>query len=101
MPNDPAWSQSGADTDRHRSGRHWPRRTPARAWMEREAADLMVMKAASRYDHGEDCGAEANAAKYHVERYLRECYIPRIAPVSTQMVLNVIAEKVLGLPKSY
>jgi acyl-CoA dehydrogenase len=99
----------------------------ARNWLELEAAYLMVMKAASRYDAGEECGADANAAKYlaaeaafsaceaavmthggmgysadyHVERYLRECFIPRIAPVSPQMILNFIAERVLGLPKSY
>lgn len=99
----------------------------ARAWMELEAADLMVMKAASRYDRKLPCGAEANAAKYlaaeaafracesavlthggmgysrefHVERYLREAMIPRIAPITPHMILNFIAEKVLGLPKSY
>jgi len=99
----------------------------ARAWMQLEAADLMTMKAASLYDSGLPCGAEANSAKYlaaeaahdacqsailtlggmgyareyNVERYLRESYIPRIAPVSPQMILNFIAEKVLGLPKSY
>jgi acyl-CoA dehydrogenase len=99
----------------------------ARCWMELEAADLMVMNAASRYDRGLDCGAEANAAKYlageaafracetavmthggmgyskefHVERYLREVMIPRIAPITPHMILNFIAEKVLGLPKSY
>ncbi|HWA12522.1 MAG TPA: acyl-CoA dehydrogenase family protein, partial [Burkholderiales bacterium] len=99
----------------------------ARCWMELEAANLMVFKAASLYDAGEPCGAEANAAKYlaaeacfhaceqamlalggmgyakeyHVERYLREAMIPRLAPVSPQLVLCFIAEKVLGLPKSY
>lgn len=99
----------------------------AQAWMELEAADLMVFKAASMYDRGESCGAEANAAKYlaaeagyraceqavltlggmgyakeyHVERFLREAMIPRLAPVSPQLVLCFIAEKVLGLPKSY
>ena len=99
----------------------------AQSWMELEAADLMVFKAASLYDRGAPCGAEANAAKYlgaeaaftaceravlthggmgyakeyHVERYLREVMIPRLAPVSQQMILNFIAEKVLGLPKSY
>ncbi|MCA0240438.1 MAG: acyl-CoA/acyl-ACP dehydrogenase [Proteobacteria bacterium] len=99
----------------------------ARAWMSLEAADLMVMKAAALYDAGQPCGVEANAAKYlaaeaaheacqnavltlggmgyakeyHVERLLRECYIPRIAPVSPQMILNFVAERVLGLPKSY
>ncbi|MFJ3055309.1 acyl-CoA dehydrogenase family protein [Herbaspirillum sp. NPDC087042] len=99
----------------------------ARSWMELEAAHLMVLKAASRYDAGRNCAAEANAAKYlageacfnacqnailthggmgfakeyHVERYLREAWIPRLAPVSPQLILCFIAEKVLGLPKSY
>lgn len=99
----------------------------ARNWAELEAAFLMVLKAASLYDRGEECGAEANAAKflageagfracetavmthggmgyaqeYHVERYLRESLIPRIAPVSRELVLSFIAEKILGLPKSY
>ncbi|HYF16396.1 MAG TPA: acyl-CoA dehydrogenase family protein [Ramlibacter sp.] len=99
----------------------------ARCWMELEAAHLMVSKAASLYDSGKPCAAEANAAKYlageagyraceqavlthggmgyareyDVERYLREAWIPRLAPVSPQMVLNFIAEKVLGLPRSY
>ena len=95
--------------------------------MELEAARLMTMNAAWLYDHGHNAGAAANAAKYlaaeagfkactqavmtlggmgyakeyHVERYLRESLIPRIAPVSPQMILNFVSEKVLGLPKSY
>ena len=99
----------------------------ARNWMELEAAHLMVHKAASLYDLGHACGPEANSAKYlgaeacyracesaifthggmgyareyHVERYLREAWIPRLAPVSPQLILCFIAEKVLGLPKSY
>jgi acyl-CoA dehydrogenase len=99
----------------------------AKCWMELEAANLMALKAASLYDKGEPCGVEANAAKYlageaafracetavmthggmgyakefHVERYLREVLIARIAPVSPQMILNFIAERALGLPKSY
>ena len=99
----------------------------ARCWMELEAAQLMVFKAASLYDKGEPCGAEANAAKflaaeacfracetamlthggmgyakeYHIERYFREAMIPRLAPVSPQLILCFIAEKVLGLPRSY
>jgi len=99
----------------------------AKSWMELEAAHLMVWKAASLYDAGQPCAAEANAAKYlgaeacyhacenaifthggmgyakeyHVERYLRESWIPRLAPVSPQLILCYIAEKVLGLPKSY
>ena len=99
----------------------------AQNWMELEAANLMVMRAAWEYDSGKDCGASANAAKflageagfnacqqavmthggfgyakqYHVERYLRESLIPRIAPISPQLVLCYIAERVLGLPKSY
>jgi acyl-CoA dehydrogenase len=99
----------------------------AEKWMALEAADLMVFKAAWLYDQQHPCGAEANSAKYlageacfdacqqavmthggfgyareyHVERYLRESLIGRIAPVSPQLVLCFIAERVLGLPKSY
>lgn len=96
-------------------------------WANLEASRLMVMSAAAQYDKGENCGAAANAAKYlageaafdacqqavmthggfgyakeyHVERYLREVMVPRIAPVSPQLALSFIAERVLGLPKSY
>jgi len=96
-------------------------------WMALEAANLMVHKAAWLYDSGKPCGAEANAAKYlageacfdacqeavmthggygyaseyHVERYLRESLVGRIAPVTPHMILCYIAERVLGLPKSY
>lgn len=96
-------------------------------WMALEAAWLMVQNAAWRYDQGLDCGAQSNAAKYlaaeaglkacqnavmthggfgyareyHVERYLREAMIPWIAPVSPNLILCHIAERVLGLPKSY
>jgi len=99
----------------------------AKAWMQVEAASLMVFKAATLFDKGEDCGVEANTAKflaaeagyeacqtavmsmggmgyaqeYHVERYLREVLIPRIAPVSPHQIMNFIAERVLDLPKSY
>ena len=99
----------------------------AKAWVELEAANLMAFKAAALFDAGKDCGAEANAAKYlggeagfnaceaavlahggmgyakeyDVERYFREAMIARIAPISREMVLNYIAERVLGLPKSY
>lgn len=99
----------------------------AKCWAQLEAANLMVLKGATMFDKGEDCGVEANAGKYlaaeagfeachtamlsmggmgyakeyHVERYLREVLIPRTAPVSPHMILNFLAEKVLGLPKSY
>ena len=99
----------------------------AMSWCELEAANLMAFKAAQLYDEGKPCGAEANAAKYlaaeagfraceravmthggmgyarefHVERYLREIFIARIAPVSREMILSYIGERVLGLPKSY
>lgn len=99
----------------------------AASWAELEATWLQVLKAAWLYDNEKSCGAEANAAKYlageagfraceravmthggfgyakeyHVERYLREVMIPRIAPVSPQLALCYIAERVLGLPKSY
>ena len=99
----------------------------AKNWTELEAAWLMTLSAAWQYDQGMPAGAAANAAKYlageagfeacqqavmthggfgyakefHVERYLREIMIPRIAPVSRELILSFIAEKVLGLPKSY
>jgi acyl-CoA dehydrogenase len=99
----------------------------ARNWMELQAAWLMVMNAASLYDARKPCGAEANAAKYlageagfhaceqavlthggygyakeyHVERYLREVMISRLAPISPELIQCFVAEKVLGLPKSY
>ncbi|KAK8431172.1 acyl-CoA dehydrogenase/oxidase [Phyllosticta citricarpa] len=46
-------------------------------------------------------GGMGYAQEYHVERYLRECFVPRIAPVSREMILNFVGEKALGLPKSY
>jgi acyl-CoA dehydrogenase len=99
----------------------------AQAWASLEAANLMMLKAAALYDARRDCGIEANAAKYlaaeaafhacetavmthggmgyskefHVERYLREVMIARIAPITPHMILNFIAEKALGLPRSY
>jgi acyl-CoA dehydrogenase len=98
----------------------------AERWIELEAAALMVASAAWHYDNGH-ASAAANAAKYlaaeagvkacetailtlggygyakeyHVERYLREVLITRLAPVSPQLILCYIAERVLGLPKSY
>ncbi len=99
----------------------------AKNWAELEAANLVTMKAAWLYDNGRECGAEANAAKYlgaeagfraaeqavmthggmgyaqeyHVERLFREAMLPRLAPVSRELVLCYIAERVLDLPKSY
>ena len=46
-------------------------------------------------------GGMGDAKEFHIERYFREAMIPRLAPVSSQMILCFIAEKVLGLPKSY
>lgn len=99
----------------------------AKNWMELEAAWLMTLSAGWQYDQNLPCGPAANAAKYlageagyhaceqavmthggfgyakeyHVERYLRESLIPRIAPISRELILSFIAERVLGLPKSY
>jgi acyl-CoA dehydrogenase len=99
----------------------------AKCWANLEAANLMAFKAAALYDAGEPCGIEANAAKYlageacfeacetavmthggmgyareyHVERYLRESFVARITPVSRELALSFIAERALGLPKSY
>lgn len=99
----------------------------AEKWMQLEAAYLMVAKAAWLYDQHQPCGAEANTGKflgaragyeaclqavltfggfgyakeYHVERLLREVTITRIAPITEQLILSFIAEKVLEQPKSY
>lgn len=99
----------------------------AERWMALEAAWAMTMKGAWLYDNHRPCGAEANTAKflgaragydsalqavlthggfgyakeYHVERLLREVTITRIAPITEQLILSFIAEKVLDLPKSY
>jgi acyl-CoA dehydrogenase len=102
----------------------------AERWIELEAAELLMLRAAAAYDRGDEAGqvgAFANAAKYfaaeaghracetavlthggmgyarefHVERFFREIQIARIAPISAQLILSHIAERVLGLPKSY
>ena len=99
----------------------------ARAYAELEAAEMMIRKAAATFDAGEDCGEAANIAKllaseaawhaadtcfqtfggfafareYHIERKWRECRLFQTAPISTNMVLNFVAQNVLGLPRSY
>ncbi|HEX5452535.1 MAG TPA: acyl-CoA dehydrogenase family protein [Stellaceae bacterium] len=102
----------------------------AERWIDLEAAELLVLRAAAAYDRGEEAGqvgAYANAAKYfaaeaghracesavlthggmgyarefQVERFFREIQIARIAPISPQLILSHIAERVLDLPKSY
>src|SRR5207302_9710888 len=99
----------------------------AERWMYLESALLIAMRAAELYDAGKPCGVEANAAKflgaraghdacmqavlthggfgyakeYHVERLLREVIVTRLAPITEQLILCFIAEKVLDLPKSY
>ena len=99
----------------------------AESWCELEAANLTCFKAAAFYDAGAPCGVEANAAKFlaaragfmacerailthggygyakefHVERFMREQWINRLAPVTEHLMLCYIAERALGLPKSY
>ena len=99
----------------------------AERWMYLESAWLMAMHAAKLYDAGLPCGAEANSAKflgaraghdscwqsiathggfgyakeYHVERLYREVAVARLAPITEQLILSFVAEKVLHLPKSY
>jgi acyl-CoA dehydrogenase len=91
------------------------------------AAELVIRQASELYDAGEPCAEQANVAKflaadaafnaadqavqtlggmgyaseYDVERYWREARLMRIAPISQEMVLNYVAEHVLGLPRSY
>lgn len=99
----------------------------AESYAQTEAADLMVKRSAELYEAGEQCGAEANMAKYlaaeaswkaadmcmqthggfafaeeyDVERKFRETRLYRIAPVSTNLILSFLAEHVLDLPRSY
>jgi acyl-CoA dehydrogenase len=99
----------------------------AEAWAYLESAYWMCLRAGWLYDQGLSCGAEANAAKFlaarasfdactkavlthggmgyarefQVERLFRESILPRIAPVTEQLILSYLAERVLGLPKSY
>lgn len=99
----------------------------AENWAYLESAFWMIMRAANLYDSGLPCGAEANAGKflggraafdactravmthggmgysteYQVERLFRESILLRIAPITEQLILSFIAEKVLDLPKSY
>ena len=99
----------------------------ARAHVNVEAADLMRIKAATLFDQGQPCGAEANMAKllaadasweaanvavqtyggfgfaedYDIERKFRETKLYQVAPISTNLILSFVAEKVLGLPRSY
>ncbi|HEY0874218.1 MAG TPA: acyl-CoA dehydrogenase family protein [Vicinamibacterales bacterium] len=99
----------------------------ARAHVHVEAADLMRVRAATLFDDGQPCGAEANMAKllaadasweaanvavqtfggfgfaedYDIERKFRETRLYLVAPISTNLILAFIGEKVLGLPRSY
>ncbi|HEX2526386.1 MAG TPA: acyl-CoA dehydrogenase family protein [Geminicoccus sp.] len=99
----------------------------ARAFAQMRAADLMVKEAASLFERGEGCGAEANMAKmlaaeaswaaaeacvqthggfgfaeeYDIERKFRETRLYQVAPISTNLILSYLAEHVLGMPRSY
>lgn len=99
----------------------------ADSWLQLEAARLMLAQAAKMYDDGYTGGEYANGGKYlaaeaaytaceraimaHggmgyakefvVERFMREVFVPRIAPISKEMILNYIGQRVLGLPRSY
>ncbi len=99
----------------------------AQAHIHVEAADLMRLRAATLFDQGQPCGAEANMAKllaadasweaanvtmqtfggygltvdYDIERKFRETRLYQVAPISTNLILAYIAEHVLGLPRSY
>ena len=99
----------------------------AENWAYLESAFWMLMRAAYLYDSNQPCGAEANAGKflgaraafeactravmthggmgysteYQVERLFRESILLRIAPITEQLILSFIAERVLDLPKSY
>jgi alkylation response protein AidB-like acyl-CoA dehydrogenase len=99
----------------------------ARAYAQMRSAELMVHDAATRFQAGQDCGAEANMAKllaaeaswaaaemcvqthggfgfaeeFDIERKFRETRLYQVAPISTNLILSYLAEHVLGLPRSY
>ena len=99
----------------------------AHAHAQLRAAGLMIREASRLIDAGLPCGEEANLAKYlaaeagffaadravqtlggfgyateyHVERYFREARLPRIAPISQELILAYVSEHVLGLPRSH
>ena len=99
----------------------------ARAYVQTEAAALMVQRAAAQFDAGEKCGAEANMAKllasdaaweaanacldahggygfareYDVERKFRETRLYMTAPINNNLVLAYLGQHVLGMPRSY
>ena len=99
----------------------------ADSWIRMHAAQMVATEAAQLFDQGKSCGAEANAAKYlateaafevcdramqthggymyakeyHIERMWRESRLLKVAPISQEMVLNFIAQKMLNQPKSY
>ena len=99
----------------------------AELWIQQQAAEMLLFKGAHLFDTGAECGTVVNAAKYlcselyfqsatravrthggfgyakefHVERYFRESILPLVAPVSQELVLCYVAERALGLPKSY
>ena len=118
---------AGQDAERRHQARQTGGSDAHRLEFDLAQAPALTRRAGWKYDQGLPCGPDANAAKfyaaevgfractravathggmgyakeYHVERYLREMMIPRIAPISPQLILCHIAEKVLGLPKSY
>jgi acyl-CoA dehydrogenase len=99
----------------------------AKAYMQLRAADLMRLEAAALFDQGKPCGAEANMAKYlaseaswaaanaavdtyggfgfaveyDIERKFRETRLYQVAPINNNLVLAYVAQRVLGLPRSY
>ena len=99
----------------------------AQAHAQLRAAGMMIREAGTLIDAGLPCAEEANLAKYlaaeagffaadravqtlggfgyateyHVERYFREARLPRIAPISQELILAYVAEHVLGLPRSH
>jgi acyl-CoA dehydrogenase len=99
----------------------------AKAYAQMRAAELMVHQAASLFERGLDCGAQANMAKmlaadaswaagescvqthggfgfaeeYDIERKFRETRLYQVAPISTNLILSYLAEHILGMPRSY
>jgi len=99
----------------------------ARAFAETQAADLVLRRAAAKFDAGLPSGDDANMGKllasdaawhaaeaclqnhggfgfareYDIERKWRETRLFQIAPISTNLVLSYIGEHMLGMPRSF
>ena len=99
----------------------------AKSFVAIEAANLMRFESCTRFDAGQDCGAQANMAKllaadasweaanaciqtfggfgfareFDVERKFRETRLYQVAPISTNLILSYVSEHILDMPRSF